>query len=263
MTIAGIPRVIDLGIVKGVHGHARRLLDFWVFGIVFSGQTSIEIGSERCVLHTGDYYLLPARLPHRGLDRDRFDAIFFHFGGDDNVNASPSLELALRGSTSPVVDYLSLVRFLEGQFRIGTMDGDQLGLQLMAVLGQVYAINHEQRSPVPDDARHLAGTVLELLRSEYSCDLNGPLIAARIGYSYSYLERVFRANYGRSIHQELLRARIQAAANALQMGKPIKDVAREAGFHDYYYFLKAFKRAKGVSPGSFQAYHRESPRPQR
>lgn len=262
VTVTGIPRVIDLGIVTDIHGHARRLLDFCVFGIVFSGQTSIEIGGERCALRAGDYYLLPARLPHRGLDRDRFDAIFFHFLGNQPTNASPSIELGLRGSTSPVMDYLSLVKFLEGQYRIGSMDSDQLGLQLLAVLGQVYAINHEQRSTVPDDARRLAGTVLELLRSDYKCDLSGPLIAARVGYSYSYLERVFRANYGRSIHQELLRARIQAAANALQMGKPIKDVARDVGFHDYYYFLKAFKRVKGVPPGSFQASHREIPKPQ-
>lgn len=38
------------------------------------------------------------------------------------------------------------------------------------------------------------------------------------------------------------------------MGKSVKDIAREVGFGDYYYyyFLKAFKRVKGVSPGAFQ-----------
>jgi AraC-like DNA-binding protein len=40
------------------------------------------------------------------------------------------------------------------------------------------------------------------------------------------------------------------------MGKPIKDIAREAGFADYYYFLKAFKRVTGISPGAFQASYR-------
>ena len=45
------------------------------------------------------------------------------------------------------------------------------------------------------------------------------------------------------------------------MGKTIKDVARETGFGDYYYFLKAFKRVTGVSPGAFQASFRARGQP--
>ena len=40
------------------------------------------------------------------------------------------------------------------------------------------------------------------------------------------------------------------------MGKPIKDIAREVGFGDYCNFLKAFKRARGISPGAFQVSYR-------
>jgi AraC-like DNA-binding protein len=69
------------------------------------------------------------------------------------------------------------------------------------------------------------------------------------------LERVFRSSYGRSIHQELLEARVQAAAHSLRMGKPIKVVANEVGFADYYYFVKVFKRVQGVTAGAFQAAH--------
>jgi AraC-like DNA-binding protein len=40
------------------------------------------------------------------------------------------------------------------------------------------------------------------------------------------------------------------------MGKPLKHAAKEAGFNDYYYFLKVFKKVMGTSPGAFQAAHR-------
>jgi two-component system response regulator YesN len=99
---------------------------------------------------------------------------------------------------------------------------------------------------------------MDLLRTEYATDLSSAVIAARFGFSYAYLERVFRSTYHRSIHQELLRARVQAAAHGLRMGKPIKIVVHETGFRDYYYFLKVFKRITGVAPGAFQASH--SPR---
>jgi AraC-like DNA-binding protein len=42
------------------------------------------------------------------------------------------------------------------------------------------------------------------------------------------------------------------------MGKSIKDMARQAGFGDYYYFLKAFKRVTAISPGAFQVSYRAS-----
>jgi AraC-like DNA-binding protein len=251
-----VPRVIDLGAVRDVPGHATRLLDFAVLGIVTAGQAGIAVGDEQMTVSAGHYYLLPERVPHTGLDSTHFDAVFFHFVPAREDSGVTAIDLPLSGPISPLVDYAALVRMLESQYRLGLLDGDELGVQLLAVAGQAAALQR-RRATAPDEPAHsLARSVLELLHADFTQELNGPAIAARLGYSYSYLERVFRAAYDRSIHQELLRTRIQAASHGLQMGKPIKDVAREVGFGDYYYFLKAFKRATGVSPGAFQASFR-------
>ncbi|HEX3752630.1 MAG TPA: AraC family transcriptional regulator [Streptosporangiaceae bacterium] len=264
-----VPRVIDLGSVRDVVGHTTRLLDFAVLGIVTAGELHVEVGEERLSAGVGHYYLLPQLVPHGGFDTATFDAVFYHFvlAGDvrppdapaeppPGDRPVPAIELPLAGPTPPLVDYAALFRILEGQYRTGLLDGDELGLQLLAIAGQFAAAHRRQVSAPADPAHSLARTVLELLHTDYPHELRGPAIAARLGYSYAYLEKVFRATYDRSIHQELLRTRIQAASHGLQMGKPIKDVAREAGFGDYYYFLKAFKRATGVSPGAFQASFR-------
>jgi AraC-like DNA-binding protein len=267
----GVPRVIDLGYVRDVPGHATRLLDFSVLGLVTAGEVGIEVGSERLAVSAGSYYLLPGLIPHHGLGASRFDVVFFHFlsAARPDDAGLPAVELALTGPTSPLVDYSPLFRLLESQYRTGLLDGDELGVQLLAIAGQLAAL--QRRRPAhptasADSAHALARSVLELLHAEYAAELSGPAISARLGYSYAYLERVFRAAYDRSIHQELLRTRIQVAAHGLQMGKSIKDIAREVGFGDYYYFLKAFKRVKGVSPGVFQASyragaHQTDPRP--
>jgi AraC-like DNA-binding protein len=263
-----VPRVIDLGSVRDVVGHTTRLLDFAVLGIVTAGELHAEVGGERLTASVGQYYLLPQLVPHGGFDASTFDAVFFHFvlAGDvrDSAPAEPSpesrsippIELPLAGPIPPLVDYIALFRVLEGQYRTGLLDGDELGIQLLAIAGQFAAVHRRQATAPADPAHSLARSVLEMLHTDYSRDLRGPVIAERLGYSYAYLEKVFRATYDRSIHQELLRTRIQAASHGLQMGKPIKDVAREVGFGDYYYFLKAFKRATGVSPGAFQASFR-------
>jgi AraC-like DNA-binding protein len=256
VTLRGVPRVIDLGFVRETPGHAERLLDFWVLGIMLAGRIGIEVGPEQVMVSSGDYYLLPARVLHRGLDTARFDCIFFHFVPGAQSSGTPRFELGLSGETSPLVNYYSLFTLLEGQYRTGLLDGDELGVQLLAIIGQVAALQRQRSAALADPAHALASRVLELLRTEYAKDLSGTAIADRLGYSYAYLERVFRASYQRSIHQELLRARVQAAAHSLRMGKPIKKVAHEVGFGDYYYFLKVFKRVRGVSPGVFQASHR-------
>jgi len=268
-TFRGVPRVIDLGTVRDVVGHTTRLLDFAVLGIVTSGELHVEVGDERLSAGVGHYYLLPQLVPHGGFDTSTFDAVFFHFlpGGDTREPAAPvepgyvaghvsPIELPLGGPTPPLVDYAALFRVLESQYRTGLLDGDELGVQLLAIAGQFAAVHRRQVTAPADPAHSLAHRVLELLHTDYPNELRGPAIAARLGYSYAYLEKVFRATYDRSIHQELLRTRIQAASHGLQMGKSIKDVAREVGFGDYYYFLKAFKRATGVSPGAFQASFR-------
>lgn len=255
-----IPRVIDLGFVREISGHATRLLDFAVLGIVISGRVGIQVGpATLAAVDAGHYYLLPALVPHHGLDTARFDAAFFHFLPTPADGArTPPVELALSGPTPPLIDYLPVIRLLESQYRTGLIDGDELGVQLLAIAGQFAALQRRRATAPADPAHALARQVLEVIHADYPEDLSGSAISARLGYSYAYLERVFRATYGHSIHQELLRTRIQAAAHGLQMGKPIKDIHREVGFRDYYYFLKAFKRVQGVSPGVFQASYRAS-----
>jgi AraC-like DNA-binding protein len=262
----GVPRVIDLGYVQDVPGHATRLLDFSVLGIVTSGQVGIETSSATMTVEAGSYYLLPALIPHQGHGTSRFDVVFFHFlPSEPSGDGMPAVELALTGPTSPLVDYFPLFRLLESQYRIGLLDGDELGMQLLAIASQFAALQRRRPTAPANSASTVAKSVLELLHTEYPAELSSPAISARLGYSYAYLERVFRASYDRSIHQELLRTRIQAAAHGLQMGKSIKDIAREVGFSDYYYFLKAFKRVTGVSPGAFRASYRsqDSCRPER
>jgi AraC-like DNA-binding protein len=255
----GVPRVIDLGFVREISGHATRLLDFSVLGIVIAGRVGIEVGSASLTVEAGHYYLLPGLTPHRGLDTARFDAAFFHFLPAAAEGAGvPAVELALSGPTPPLIDYLPIVRMLESQYRTGLIDGDELGVQLLAIASQLAAIQRRRATAPADPAHALARRVLELLHADYPQELRGSAISARLGYSYAYLERVFRATYDRSIHQELLRTRIQAATHGLQMGKPIKDIYREVGFGDYYYFLKAFKRVQGLSPGAYQASYRAS-----
>ena len=254
VVIQGLPHVLDLGLVRDVPGHARRLLDFWVFGMILNGTIRLQVRSLPIRLQKGDYYILPEGVQHFGLDESLFDAAFFHFvlPGGTQPESSLGVELEVHGELPSEIDYLELYRFIERHYKQGTMTAEQVGVQLLAVMEQITVIQHHRRLTAAASSRYLAGAILDLLQSRYREERSTREISRRFGYSYTHLERVFRKEFGISIHQQLLRVRIDAAAHGLQMGKSIREVATEAGFKDYYYFLRAFKRVRQTTPGTFQ-----------
>lgn len=254
VVIPGLPHVLDLGLVRDVPGHTRRLLDFWVFGMIVNGAIGLQVGPARIRLETGDYYVLPEGVQHGGLDQALFDAAFFHFvlPSAASLPAGQEAELEMHGKLPKEISYLDLYRFIERQYRRGTLTAEGLGVQLFAIMEQIAATQHHRRLAASGSSHYLAAATLDLLQNHYPEDLAAREISRRLGYSYTHLERMFTKEFGMSIHQQLLKIRVDAAAQGLQMGKSIKQVAAEAGFRDYYYFLKAFKRVRGTTPGTFQ-----------
>ncbi|HUZ56817.1 MAG TPA: AraC family ligand binding domain-containing protein, partial [Streptosporangiaceae bacterium] len=72
LTVRGIPHVLDLGLVRGVPGHPRRQLDFWVFGMILKGTVGVQVGASQLFLGPGDYYIIPEHVVHFGLDESLF-----------------------------------------------------------------------------------------------------------------------------------------------------------------------------------------------
>ena len=229
-----------------------RVLGFWnrPRWLDANGHWRVPVQASR-----GEYYLIPEGVRHFGLDERPFDAAFFHFvlptDGTPPARAR-QVELSVFGQLPQELEYEKLYRFLERHYRRGLFTSDQLGTQLLAILEQI-AATQLHRSHVGAAASHeLAALVMDTLRSSFGESLIGNELSRRFGYSYPHLERAFRGTFGSSIHQELTRIRIDAASHSLQMGKSIKEVAKDVGFSDYYYFLKTFKKLRGITPASFR-----------
>ena len=75
--------------------------------------------------------------------------------------------------------------------------------------------------------------------------------AARV--SRFHLARQLRQVTGRSFLQHLHALRIDEAARLLAFSAlSVKEVAAEIGYHDATQFCRHFRRARGMSPGSFR-----------
>ena len=74
----------------------------------------------------------------------------------------------------------------------------------------------------------------------------------------------YRAAFGVSPVEDLIRARVERARVLLAGGVPVKEAARSSGFSSPSYFSRQFTRRMGVPPAAYargQSGHAASPRP--
>jgi AraC-like DNA-binding protein len=78
-------------------------------------------------------------------------------------------------------------------------------------------------------------------------------LEAVTGLTRYELARQFRLLLGTSPHRYLLMRRLDFARAAMRRGRPLAEVAAEAGFADQAHFTRAFKSAFGLTPARYRA----------
>lgn len=93
----------------------------------------------------------------------------------------------------------------------------------------------------------------EFISDNFASPLTIGDICAETDLSPSYLIRAFDKHYGMTPHAFLVNRRVQYGRAQLKRGRPIVDVALEAGFADQAHFQRAFKRLVAATPGQYRA----------
>lgn len=92
---------------------------------------------------------------------------------------------------------------------------------------------------------------------QYACQgIKTAQVAGYVGVSRSSLEAHFRSELGRSVHDEILRFKLAAAASGLEnTASGIADIAQNCGFKSAQYLHTVFKREFGCTPREYQQTH--------
>ncbi len=79
-------------------------------------------------------------------------------------------------------------------------------------------------------------------------------IAKEVGYSTAHINRLFKAEYGLTLHAFLIDKRIDKAKELIRVNKTatLTEIAYQAGFYDQSHFIKNFKKAYSLSPKSYK-----------
>ncbi|MCQ4166694.1 AraC family transcriptional regulator [Tahibacter harae] len=103
------------------------------------------------------------------------------------------------------------------------------------------------------EAAHKLRRAAEFISDNLTRPLGLEEICAAAGLSPSYLIRAFQQRYGMTPHAYLVNRRLQYGQAQLRRGRPIVEVALEAGFADQAHFQRTFKRFLAATPGQYQS----------
>jgi AraC family transcriptional regulator len=195
-----------------------------------------------------------------------FDFIHYHIPRSDLDDIAEDWELG------PICDYkqsvieddLVLAQLTKNILPSITKDNkpyslglDQFQLVLGAHLLQRYGgISRVHAPAVGGLAVWQKRRALELLRESLDGSVRLADLAKECGLSVSHFARSFKAAFGISSHQWLIRQRIDRAKELLsQTNRPLIDVAAQSGFGDQAAFTRTFHRVAGASPGRWRREH--------
>jgi AraC family transcriptional regulator len=101
---------------------------------------------------------------------------------------------------------------------------------------------------------------LEYLHDNLESDLSLKEIAAYAGLSANYLTTLFKRTTGDSLHQYVIRARVERAISLVRRTDlSITEIAQQVGFYDSSHLTRHFKRLTGVTPRSLRRTSEERP----
>jgi LacI family transcriptional regulator len=99
----------------------------------------------------------------------------------------------------------------------------------------------------------LAAPAVAWIREHAQSRLSVPSVARAVRVSRQRLERRFRATLGRTVMQEIRRARVELAKRLLAATRvPLSVVAARSGFSSAALLNAAFRRELGMAPGAYR-----------
>ena len=95
--------------------------------------------------------------------------------------------------------------------------------------------------------------IREEMQQHPEADWNVQKLCERTHVSRSYLQRMYKRYFGKSIFGELIDFRLQKARALLSSTEyPISQIAELCGYETYAHFAKQFKAQEGVTPSEFR-----------
>lgn len=228
---------------------------------VLNGKGAYTCGDRRYELKAGDTFLIyPDTTIHYFADgEDPWEYLWVGFSGMDAKGYMEQTDFTPEEPVFYGRDSDALRERMEAVYACyGTQPWEQLEMtaRLYSLLSYLVQTSRRQKKP-GTETRDCAQLAAEYIINHYEEPLTVEGLAAYASVSHSSLYRRFIKRFQISPKRFLLEYRIdRACAMLTDTSCSIQEISNSVGFEDPFYFSRAFKDVKGVSPRQYAAQRR-------
>lgn len=149
---------------------------------------------------------------------------------------------------------LQLLSLPKEELRFGIDLMEQSSLQMFLALAlKVCILEDPHRKKLGQKASNQLplDDVFSYIHTHLAEDLSLERLEQEFFVSRHHLIREFKKRTGQTVHQYIVRARLELCRRYIEQGYSISDVYRMGGFGGYNHFFRAFKHIYGITPKEY------------
>ena len=251
-----------------VSDHAHNYYEFYFF---LSGEVSIEIGHQKYFLQNGDMILIPPGVTHHldildpGLSYQRFVFWISKDYCNSLLQIAPEYGYLMQHvvKSKEYIFHFDRFTFNAIQSRIlGLIEeqrSDRFGRSakislnvndlILSLNRYVYEAKHPK---TPREELGLYQNLIVYIEDHLDENLSLDELSETFFVSKFHIAHIFKEQLGLSVHQYILKKRLQKCREAILGNVGITESYLMCGFKDYSSFFRAFKKEYGMSPKEFK-----------
>ncbi|MBL9133082.1 MAG: AraC family transcriptional regulator [Verrucomicrobiaceae bacterium] len=226
--------------------------------LCLGGRGWLRIAGKKHDVSAGQLVWVNCHHPHAygAVSRDPWELYWMRIEGRSLDRISELLQIR----SQPVFDKLNArAAALEFERAFDTMTGTRpsdaalASAAVSAIIGITFDARLSEPGLIQPELPPAVQRALERMRLYFHLPMRVAELAHLSGMSESHFSRQFKAAMGTSPIDWLRRERInQAKRRLIESDDPVKEIARQVGYHDQFFFSKDFKKMTKLTPTQFR-----------
>ena len=221
--------------------HPDRVINSYEIIFLINGTVYITEIGKQYQLKKNDLLILEPKLRHFGYKASNNTSFFWvHFTG------IPKFDPEFKYQSIQEPYNLTLLFKQLMHYRSEKNNNEPLDYITRLILMECLSPNKQEQ------ANHIVSEASAWIAANRDTPVKVKDITEYFGYNADYLSRLFKAHCGKSLKEYINDTKINYIKQLLLTSdRSLADIACQAGFNDYKYFLKFFKYHEGVTPTQF------------